>query len=280
MRKVLVTASSGNAGRHAVKALLLNGFDVIAASRNPEQLPFPSEVETRAYDANGPTDFDELLKGVGDIVLIGPPLDGDVHEKLAPLIAAAAAKNIKHLVYLSGNYLAGFSGTSLAALPIRKVELEIINSGLEYTLVRAGFFMDNYLSGFYSPMVEQGQIRLAVGDAKSALVAAADIGEFIAQALKQRLTGEYIVTGPEALDHTEVASLLSRKLHRPISYNPITEEQLKTTYASRGLTAQTTEYGLTLYRAYRNNATAAITDSFKQATSREPRSFKAFLGLD
>jgi uncharacterized protein YbjT (DUF2867 family) len=279
MRKILVTAASGNAGRSAVNALLSSGFSVVATSRNPQSLACPPGVEARQYDANADVDFDVLLKDIDDVVLIGPPLDGQVHEKLAPFIKAASARNIGRLVYLSGNYLAGFSGTSLANLAIRKVELEVINSGLPYTLVRAGFFMDNFLTGFYKPMVDQGSIRLAVGDAKSAFVAASDVGEFIAQAILQDLSGEYIVTGPEALDHQHVASLLSRKLSKPVSYDSITEEQLRQVYISKGLAPQTIEYGLTLYRAVRNQATAAITDSFKQATGREPKTFEAFLGL-
>lgn len=280
MRKVLVTAASGNAGRNTVSALLLNGFSVVATSRDPERLSFPPEVETRKYDAGQSLDFDELFKGIDDIVLIGPPLDGHVHEKLAPFIKAAAVRNIGHLVYLSGNYLAGFSGTSLEKLAIRKVELEVINSGLAHTLVRAGFFMDNFLTGFYKTMVDQGSIRLAVGDSKSAFVAASDVGEFIAQALKQGLSGEYLVTGPESLDHAQVASLLSRKLSKSVTYDPITEEQLKQAYISKGLAPQTIDYGLTLYSAVRNQATAAITDSFQQVTGSEPKTFEAFLGLE
>jgi uncharacterized protein YbjT (DUF2867 family) len=280
MRKVLVTAASGNAGRNTVSALLLNGFSVVATSRDPERLSFPPEVETRKYDAGQSLDFDELFKGIDDIVLIGPPLDGHVHEKLTPFIKAAAVKNIGRLVYLSGNYLAGFSGTSLEKLAIRKVELEVINSGLAHTLVRAGFFMDNFLTGFYKTMVDQGTIRLAVGDAKSAFVAASDVGEFIAHVIKQGLSGEYIVTGPEALDHAQVASLLTRKLSKPVKYDPITEDQLKQAYISKGLAPQTVEYGLTLYRAVKNQATAAITDSFQQVTGSEPKTFEAFLGLE
>lgn len=279
MPTVLVTASSGNAGKHAVEALFNSGFDVIATSRNPERLSFPAQVKTRKYDADATTDFDALLDGVDYLVLVGPPLDGDIHQKLTPLITAAAAKKIRKLIYLSGNYLSGFSGTSLAALSVRKVELEVIKSGIPYTVVRAGFFMDNYLSGFYAPMVERGQITLAVGDAKSAFVSAADVGEFIAEALMQDLTGEYVVTGPQALDHTEVAALLSKKLGRPITYVPITENELISIYETRNLPPQTAEYGVTLYRAFRNYATAAITDSFEQVTGRQAQTFSAFLGL-
>lgn len=280
MRTVLVTAAGGNAGKAAVAALLATGFKVIATARDPAKFAAPDGVEVRVYEAGGQTDFEALLAGVDDIVLIGPPLDGQIFEKLSPIIDAAAERKIGQLVYLSGNYLSGVTGKTLEALYVRKVEQRIIASGLKHTLVRAGFFMDNYLSGFYWPMVEKGNLVLATGSGKSALIAAADVGAFMAQALSQGLTGEYIVTGPEALDHFEVVELLSRKTGHSITYTPIGESDLRAIYEARGLPAQTIDYGLTLYRAFRNYTTAAITDGFQQAAGREPMSFKAFLGLD
>ncbi len=123
-------------------------------------------------------------------------LDGRVHEKLAPFIEAAAQKGIGHMVYISGNYLSGMTGATLEGLPVRKIEKMIIASGLKYTIVGPSFFMDNYTTRFYTSMVDRGAITLAAGDGKYSLVAASDVGEFVAEALRQGLTGEYLVTGP------------------------------------------------------------------------------------
>lgn len=279
LNNVLVTAASGNAGRNCVQALLDKGYSVVAATRRPSELSFPQEVEARVYDAGGQNDFETLFKDINYLVLIGPPLDGSVDEKLAPLIDAAAAHHISGIVYLSGNYLAGITGKTLEALPIRKIELKIAATGIPFTIVRAGFFMDNYTTGFYAPMVSQGDLRLATGKGKSALIAASDVGLFVAEVLSQGLHGEYIVTGPEALDHFEVAALLSEKEQREVVYTPISEEQLIKAYAARALPDESAQYGRTLYRAFRNHATAAITDGFLQVTGREPMSLHDFLGL-
>jgi uncharacterized protein YbjT (DUF2867 family) len=246
----------------------------------PSNLSFSKDLEVRAYDADSENDFSALLADIDAVVLIGPPLDGRVDKKLSPLIQAAAERKVEHLVYLSGNYLSGLTGKTLEESSARKVEAQIISSGLKHTFVRAGFFMDNYLTGFYSPMIERGKIALATGDGKSALVSGADVGAFIAEALLKGVVGEYLVTGPQALDHYEVADLLSQKLGRKIEYTPLSEEQLHAWYVSRSLNAESIEYGLTLYRSYRNQATAAITDGFRQVVGRDPVSFRAFLGLD
>ncbi len=69
-------------------------------------------------------------------------------------------------------------------------------------------------------------------------------------------------------------------MKREITYTPVTEEQLLAAYTSKGLSTESVEYGLTLYRAFRNHTTAAVTDGFRQATGREPLRFATFLGLD
>jgi uncharacterized protein YbjT (DUF2867 family) len=279
MRTVLVTAGSGSAGKACVEALLAKGFDVVTTARSPAPMRYNKSIAVRQYDANLGNDYARLFEGIDDLVLIGPPLDGRIPSKLAPLIDAAVANGVGHLVYLSGNYLSGMTGRTLETLPIRKVELLVDGSGLRHTIVRAGFFMDNYITGFYAPMVAQGTIALATGDGKSALIAGSDVGEFIAQSLIQQLTGEYIVSGPEALNHYEVAELLNRKLGRPIQYRPLSEEQLLAWYNSKELDDESIAYGLTLYRSYRDFATAAITDGFRQATGRDPITLAQFLSL-
>jgi uncharacterized protein YbjT (DUF2867 family) len=279
MKTILVTASGGSAGRHVVAALRGKGFKVIASARTPSKLAFSSDVEVRVYDANAVADFDTLLQDVDGLVLIAPPLDGRVHEKLRPLISAAAARHLEHIVFISGNYLSGMTGETLESLAVYRVEQQIKHSGLKHTIVRASFFMDNYTTGFYSSMVAQGRISLATADGKMSLVAAADIADFIAEAFARDLTGEYLVTGPQALDHYQVAELLSQSAQHSVTYTPISEEQLIATYQSRGLPAETIQYGSTLYRAVRNQTTAAVTDGFRQATGRDPMTFKEFLGL-
>ncbi len=279
MKTILVTASGGNAGRHVVAALRGKGFKVIAAARTPSKLTFSSDVEVRVYDANAVSDFDTLLRGVDGLVLIAPPLDGRVHEKLRPLISAVAARHLQHIVFISGNYLSGMTGETLESLAVYRVEQQIKHSDLNHTIVRVSFFMDNYTTRFYSSMVAQGRISLATADGKMSLVAAADVGDFIAEAFARELTGEYLVTGPQALDHYQVAELLSQSTQHSVIYAPISEEQLIAAYQARGLPVETIQYGATLYRAVRNQTTAAVTDGFRQATGRDPMTFKQFLGL-
>ncbi len=278
MKTILVTASGGSAGRHVVAALRGKGFKVIASARTPSKLAFSSDVEVRVYDANAVSDFDTLLQDVDGLVLIAPPLDGRVHEKLRSLISAAAAHHLEHIVFISGNYLSGMTGATLESLAVYRVEQQVKHSGLKHTIVRASFFMDNYTTGFYSSMVAQGRISLATADGKMSLVAAADVGDFIAEAFARDLTGEYLVTGPQALDHYQVAELLSQSTEHSVTYTAISEEQLIAAYQSRGLPVETIQYGATLYRAVRNQATAAVTDGFRQATGRDPMTFKQFLG--
>jgi hypothetical protein len=43
-------------------------------------------------------------------------------------------------------------------------------SGVNYTILRPNFFMENFATGFLAPMVRQGEIYLAARDGKSIFI--------------------------------------------------------------------------------------------------------------
>jgi uncharacterized protein YbjT (DUF2867 family) len=75
------------------------------------------------------------------------------------------------------------------------------------TILRPNFFMENFSEGFLAAGVrEQNAIYLAAGDGKTSFISVKDIASVAVAALRQSQTGREIdLTGPEALDHFEVA---------------------------------------------------------------------------
>jgi hypothetical protein len=72
-------------------------------------------------------------------------------------------------------------------------------------------------------------------------------------------------TQRQALNHYQVAELLSQSAQHSVTYTPIREKPLIATRQSRGLPRQTIQYGTTFYRVVRNQATAAVTDGLRHA---------------
>ena len=60
-------------------------------------------------------------------------------------------------------------------------------------------------------MLKQGGIFLAAGDGRTSFISVVDIAEVAAVALVKGLASkEHNLTGPEALDHTAVAAIISK----------------------------------------------------------------------
>lgn len=91
---------------------------------------------------------------------------------------------------------------------------------MEYTLLRASFFMQNLLEVHRPDIVEHGEIFVPAGNGKTSFVDARDIGEAAAIVLTEsgHVNQAYDLTGPEALDYGEVATIFSDVLGRSITY--------------------------------------------------------------
>ena len=272
MHTILAIGATGNLGRAVVTFLAAKGYKVKAAARNPAKTAFPSGVETAKCDYQDPGTFDPALKGVEGLFLLAPPLDSDAPNKLNPIIDKAKATGVKHVVFISA-----FGVDAVEQAPLRRIERYLMASGLNYTILRPNFFMENFSTGFLAPMVKQGGVYLAAGDGKTSFISVTDIAEVAATAFQKGLFGkEYNLTGPEALDHAAATNILSKVTGKNITYHPLTEEAMFQGMRQNGLPESAIEYIGVLYGAVRAGYAAAITKDVETVTGQEPLTFDAF----
>ena len=272
MNTILVTGATGSLGRAVVSALATKGFQVRAAARNLSKAAFPAGAEAIKFDYQDPATFDTALKGAEGVVLIAPPLDPDAPAKLNPVVDKAKATSIKHVVFISA-----FGVDTVEQAPLRRIERYLMASGLNYTILRPNFFMENFSTGFLAPMVKQGAIYLAAGDGKTSFISTADIAETVASTFKQRLFGkEYNLTGPEALDHARVVSVLSKVTGRNVTYHPLAEEAMFKGMCGNGMPESAVQYVGVLYGAVRAGYTATVTKDVETVTGRKSQTFEAY----
>lgn len=256
---ILVIGSTGKTGRRIVERLISKGFAVREGSR-AAAIPF---------DWDDPESWAPALSGVKTAyVSYFPDLAfPGAAEKIEALTRVAAENGVRKLVLLSGR------GEAHA----RQCEDIIRNSGLEFTLVRAAWFAQNFSEGYLRDPVLEGVVALPAGDIMEPIADVDDIADVAVAALTDdRHNGElYEITGPRLLSFAEAASEISAAAGFPVRYQPITLEQFHE--AMLGIGGELIADVFTeICRETLDGHNAYLTDGVQRALGREPRDFSDF----
>ncbi len=216
--KILVTGSTGNVGRAVVDCLVEMGAPVRAAVRPSEiaNTPnLPAGVEITPFDLGDPTTFAPALAGVDRLFLMRPPAITDIEHTIKPFVETAARMGVRHITFLS---LIGAESNRL--VPHRAVEDLLIAGDVPYTLLRAGFFMQNLDTTHRAEIRDENEIFIPAGHGRTAFIDVRDIAAVAAKTLTESGHDNvaYPLTGEESLTYDEVADVLTASLGRPITY--------------------------------------------------------------
>ena len=271
---LLVTGATGNLGREVVKALLPEGYTVRAGTRNVEAIQSTEHLEAVKFDYTDASTFDKALLGVRGVLLVAPPMDPEAPAKLIPFIEKAKETEVKHIVFISA---LGVDQNEQA--PLRVIERTLINSSIDYTILRPNFFMENFSLGFIAPMIkQQAGIFLAADDGKTSFISTKDIAAVAVKSFADGLYGKKLnLTGTEALDHTQVAKIIGDKIGKTITYHALAEETMLQGARDQGMPEGAVQYMAVLYAVVRAGYMAAITDDVEKVTGRMPVDFKDFV---
>jgi uncharacterized protein YbjT (DUF2867 family) len=268
MSKILVVGASGTVGSELSRLLAAQGHEVRkATSRAPDAA---DQVQLDVVTRRG---IGEAMTGADAAFLLAPPGHINQDELLLPLIDAARAQGLRKVVLMSAM---GANADDHA--PLRKAERHLEASGLPYNILRPNWFMQNFHTFWLHGIVTQGRIALPVGAAKGSFIDSRDI----AAAAAVLLTGDTLanrdfdLTGPEALDHHQVAVILSRASGRPISYQDIPPAAMLDGLLGAGLPRPYAEFLVLILGAFKAGYAERITDAVAQITGRAPGSFERY----
>lgn len=268
-RTVLVLTATGTTGSATVAALLARGATVRGATRDPGAHRFPAGVTAVRWSYDDPSTWPAALAGVDALYLALPPFRADEVAVATAILAAAKAAGVRRIVKLSA---AGVENAPQSGH--RQVELAVEASGLAWVHLRPSFFHENFIEFYGSTVTSDGAIYLPAGTGKTGFVAAADIGEAAAVALLGDVSGEaWTLTGPESLDHHEVAAAIGAALGKPVRYVDVPESAF-----ADGLRAHTgNEVAVAtmtwLYGMVRAGWTGALSPDLARVTGRPPLAF-------
>ncbi|MGV9931462.1 SDR family oxidoreductase [Streptomyces olivaceoviridis] len=236
---IVVTGATGHLGRHVVEQLLekVPAERITAVVRDEAKAAGLAArgVKLTVADYNVPETFDGLFAAGDKVLLIsGNEFDKGRVGQHTVVIEAAKAAGVALLAYTSA------PGTLTAALADdhRATEQVLLASGLPYSLLRNGWYHENYTENL-APVLEHGAVVAAAGDGRVSSAARADY----AAAAVAVLTGEghenttYELGGDEAWSFAEYAAELSRQTGREIVYNPVPVETLTGILTGAGVPA-------------------------------------------
>ncbi len=265
---VLVLSATGNTGRATVRALLARRATVRAATRSPAAVKLPEGVDVVKFDLLDRSTWKPVLSGVDAMYLcLSTTLSGEFELPLA-LIEEAVAQGVKRIVTLSA-----FRAEILTYAPHKALEAAVEASGASWIHLRPNFFSENFF-GFLGP---DNTITLPAGSGRISFISVSDIGEAAAEGLLGDRVGEvWTLTGSEAINHYQVASILGDVLGREVQYKEIPGEayaQMLTQYME--MPAQKAELISKVFAEdVAQDKYAPVFEDFPRVLGRAPTSFR------
>lgn len=274
--KILVTGATGKVGHALVRRLVEDGVDVKAATRRPDRAGglVGQAVEVVELDFDITETWDAAVQWADRVFLCPPPFDSHGDDRLVPFLDWAVQSGAHHIVLLSAMGI-----EAREQLALRRIEQRLERTGVNRTILRPNIYMENFARGFIARSIrEDGVFRLPVDDARVSFVDARDVAAVAARVLEDdaHFGRAYTLTGPEALDHDQVARIISEAAGRDVRYERISEEAVRRTLADEGWPADQAETFASLMAAIRAGRRAEVTDAVESLLGRPPRSFERF----
>jgi uncharacterized protein YbjT (DUF2867 family) len=185
------------------------------------------------------SNFAEVLQGVTTVIttvssmpFAYAPGENDIakvdEEGMINLIDAAKQADVKHFIYTS------FSGNLDLDFPLRnakrKVENHLQQSGMTYTILRPGFFMEVWLSAMVGFDVLNGKVNLCgSGTNPVAFISLKDVAKFAVECLTNPKAKNAILElgGPENIKPLDIVKTFEEVLGKKIEIRNIPEADLQ-----------------------------------------------------
>lgn len=259
---ILVIGGTGKTGRRVVTGLTQAGHNVKIGSRNSNP----------AFNWEDVSTYAKALKGIDRAYIVYYPdlaVPG-AREAITALTEAALQEGLEKVVLLSGK------GETEA----EACEQIVADSGLNYTLVRASWFNQNFSEGAFLDFVLAGQVALPMPEAEIPFVDADDIAEVVTKVLvDDSYNGETItVTGPRKMTFKEVVKAMAQGIGKTIQYQAISIEEFKAGMKAAGLPdSYIWLFGYLFQEVLGNPDNQTISNDVERVLGRPATSFEAYV---
>jgi uncharacterized protein YbjT (DUF2867 family) len=260
----LVLGGTGKTGRRVAARLQARGLPVRIGSRSGEP----------PFDWQKPETWASALDGVSaayvsyypDVAIPGAP------EAVRAFTELAVQSGTRRLVLLSGR---GEEEAQRAEQAVREVGDGV---GVEWTIVRCAWFMQNFDENYLLEPILAGEVALPAGDVPEPFVDADDIADVAVAALTEDgHAGEiYELTGPRLLTFEEALGEIAKATGREIRFVPVSLEEFEAVLAGEQVPAEIASFLTYLFGTVLDGRNAHLTDGVRRALGREPKDFSDY----
>ncbi|MHC5232993.1 NAD(P)H-binding protein [Brucella sp. LJL56] len=258
--RYLVIGATGKTGRRVAEKLRQKGLSVRAVSRSTEV----------SFDWNNQSTWAAALEGIAGAYVTYQPdlaLPGAV-DVIRAFLSAAKKASVKHIVLLSGR---GEEEAEAAEQVLRA-------SGLDWTVLRASWFMQNFSENYMLDELLSGSLTLPVAGTKEPFIDADDIADVAVAALtelghRNRL---YELTGPELFSFNEAVSEIARATRRELSFHPVSFADYEAALREQALPEDVITLLRYLFTELFDGRNANVAHGVEEALGRKPRRFADF----
>ncbi|TCC13910.1 SDR family oxidoreductase [Kosakonia quasisacchari] len=235
---IALTGATGQLGQFVVEELLktVAAKEIVAIVRNPAKAEALSKqgVLVRQADYGDQAALTQALAGVNKLLLISSSEVGQRATQHRNVINAAKAAGVKFIAYTSLLH----ADKSPLGLHVEHVETEkmLADSGIPYTLLRNGWYSENYLASAPAALAH-GVFIGAAGDGKIASATRADYAAAAARVISEEgHAGKvYELAGDNGWTLTELAALLSKASGKNVVYQNLSEADFAAALKEVGL---------------------------------------------
>lgn len=256
----LIVGGTGKTGRRVAHRMTALGRDIRIASRST----------TPSFDWSNEATWATCLQGVKGVYLTYTPdlaMPG-APDAIRSFVGYAKRAGVERIVLLSGR------GEPEAQV----CEGIVQHSGLQWTIVRASWFNQNFSEGAFTDMVLRNEITLPARDQVEPFIDVGDIADVAVAALTEEgHHGEvYEVTGPRLMSFADIASDLSEATGRDIRYIDIPHETFVSSVAESGAPSDVVWILDYLFATVLDGRNAHLNDGVQRAMGREPKDFTEY----
>ncbi len=235
---IAITGATGLLGQHVIENLLqtVPANQIVAFARDVKKGSSLSQkgVLVRQADYNDKASLITALQGVDKLLLISSSEVGKRTIQHRNVIEAAKSADVQFIAYTSILH----ADRSPLSLHVEHVETEkmLADSGISYTLLRNGWYTENYLASVPAAL-EHGVFLGAAGDGKIASATRADYALAAARVISEEghIGKVYELEGDEAWTLEQLAKELTKQSGKQVIYNNLSQADFVAALKTAGL---------------------------------------------